>query len=206
MEIRQIQSLSRWLNVRPGPWLLAAVLLAPGSSPLLAAGGAEPTQECAAPEDVVIARTDERNRRLFVITTAEGVAEREEAERLLTRLAEHLARCHPAWRERWSISFFSDSRFAGYKDEPDILPRVKDGTWRHGYLAEYSHRTGALVLYPLLPDRRLEMAMRIDDPPPPPGLRRPRCTSSWRTPRFEPRGSGAPAWPTPGRSRSSPWR
>ncbi len=166
MELRRLQSVSLSTSIRRRiPWLLAVVLLAPAPYPLLGGGGdAESSPPCSTPEDLEIARVDERNHRLFVIAAAEDLAGRKQAVEILTPLAEHLVGCHPDWQDRWSITFVSDQRFAGYKDEPEILPGVKDGSWDHGYLAEYSRRRSRLVRFPMLPDRRVELELRIDDP------------------------------------------
>lgn len=53
------------------------------------------------------------------------------------------------WKDKWSLSVFSDKKLAGYKDEPNIIPFHKNDEWSKGYLAEYDASSKTLTLNPL---------------------------------------------------------
>lgn len=93
-----------------------------------------------------VVRVDERNHRYFVI--------REQKSRLSDDdLLKKLSVCFikTEWVNDWSISLFSEVRFAGYKDEPNIIPLHKGNQWAKAYLAEYDGAELTMVKYPALP-------------------------------------------------------
>ena len=57
------------------------------------------------------------------------------------------------WSGDWSISVFSKVRFAGYKDEENIIPYHKNDQWAKAYLAEFNGAELAVIKYPALPDK-----------------------------------------------------
>lgn len=54
------------------------------------------------------------------------------------------------WEKRWSLSVFSDKKYAGYKDEPEIIQFHNNNLWSKGYRAEYDSQSHRLTLNPAL--------------------------------------------------------
>jgi hypothetical protein len=54
----------------------------------------------------------------------------------------------------WAISIFSEAKYAGYKDDPRILPFHKNNEWAKAYIGEYQVRTKTLILDPALKSRK----------------------------------------------------
>ncbi|HKQ75857.1 MAG TPA: hypothetical protein VJ810_19335 [Blastocatellia bacterium] len=109
------------------------------------------TQEkgaCLKVKSAQIVRTDERTKRLFVQVKPDQISTRQKAESILFSLQKTIKECYPNWGEEWSISFFSDEKYAGYQDESKINKFVIDGSWAENYLGEYNRVTRRMTLYP----------------------------------------------------------
>ncbi|MGF1689290.1 hypothetical protein L4C36_21900 [Photobacterium japonica] len=80
--------------------------------------------------DVQIVRMDENNQRLFVVPNG--------SVQIKVSAADDVNHCFESsrWNDNWSVSVFSASKYAGYKDEENIIQYHKDGAWSKGYLAE----------------------------------------------------------------------
>jgi hypothetical protein len=122
--------------------LLVGALLYPGLAP-----AAPPDADLNCVEGVLgrdsLVRIDQGNKRLFVVMKKTGQAG---LPRLIGRL-EFCFRDHP-WSRLWSMSVFSSTHVAGYKDESAILPFHKTNAWAEGYLAEYQSAIRLLTLNP----------------------------------------------------------
>lgn len=62
------------------------------------------------------------------------------------------------WKNKWSLSVFSDKKLAGYKDEPNIIPFHKNSEWSKGYLAEYDANSKTLTLNPLTNPKEIKIS------------------------------------------------
>lgn len=113
---------------------------------------------CTLPSEV--ARVDVRNQRLFVEASAAQVVDSTVVNRLILDSAEFIARCHAGWSPQWSLSFFSNKKYAGYRDEQPLRPYVVSGEWMNAYVAEYDHAARKLVRYPVHPEKRAESLIR----------------------------------------------
>lgn len=90
-----------------------------------------------------IVRADDENHRYFV--TQENISTLSDKE-LLTKLSKCFVKTD--WIKDWSISLFSEKRFAGYVDEPTIIPLHKGNQWAEAYLAEYNGAKNSVTKYP----------------------------------------------------------
>jgi len=62
------------------------------------------------------------------------------------------------WKEKWSLSVFSDKKLAGYKDEPNIIPFHNNDEWSKGYLAEFDASSHILTLNPVVKPETIEVS------------------------------------------------
>ena len=93
-----------------------------------------------------IVRVDDKNHRYFVTQENKSTLQDEE---LLTKLS--ICFIKTDWSNDWSISLFSEKRFAGYIDEPTIIPLHDGNQWAKAYLAEYNGAENSATKYPALP-------------------------------------------------------
>ena len=77
-----------------------------------------------------VVRTDSLNHRFFVVPNTQFTVES------LSNLALDQCFDEMSWQDDWSISVFSNAKYAGYKDEKDIIPLHADNKWTNAYLAE----------------------------------------------------------------------
>jgi hypothetical protein len=118
-----------------------------------AALGQAPSETCKSDDSAKIVQMDERNERAFVVTSLDKINTVAKARRLLSSLQGTLKQCRPDWGNMWSVSFFSDAKYAGYKHDDKMKPFVRDGTWSRAYLGEYERVEGKLTLHPADPNR-----------------------------------------------------
>jgi len=108
-----------------------------------------PSQEaCKSDDSARIVRIDDRNERIFVIAQIGQINTTAKARKLLLPLQASLKQCRPGWGRAWAVSFFSDSKYAGYKSDDNMAAFVANGSWSRAYLAEYERETQRLVLNP----------------------------------------------------------
>ncbi len=97
-----------------------------------------------------ISRIDARSHRVFVAPSTEILTSMKSTKEYISRLSVEIGRQYPEWSSQWIVSFFSDPRYATYKDE-QVQVAVEDGTWVKAYLAEYDNTTKIIVMAPLDP-------------------------------------------------------
>ena len=92
---------------------------------------------------LTIARVDEPQRRLFVVTS-------DAADGPIAARIRDLESCFgfTDWSGRWSLSVYTDAALARYKDDPQVEAAVKDGSWAKAYLAEYEAASKKLTRNP----------------------------------------------------------
>jgi hypothetical protein len=109
--------------------------------------------QCSFADDLRVIRSDDRNKRLFVESTETEVASAKMTH-YLSRLNRVIERCEPSWQGKWSASFFSDHKLAGYKTDSVLSNAVESGDWGRAYVAEYDRETQILTILPLDPGKR----------------------------------------------------
>ena len=109
------------------------------------ANGTEPlSKQCV--EDVLkvrIVKVDKKNQHYFIAAS-------DVAADVIAANTSKLRGCftNSPWKDIWSLSVFSDPKYAGYKDEEHIIPYHKNNSWAKAYVAEYDSQTNTLTSYP----------------------------------------------------------
>lgn len=90
-----------------------------------------------------VVRIDEINHRYFVVPN-------EEFQPNSIQL-DPLSKCFKGspWKNDWSVSVFSEAKYAGYQDEAAIIPFHKDNQWAQAYLAEIDGQSLTISIDPL---------------------------------------------------------
>ena len=115
--------------------------------------------EGASTERVV--RFDEDAKRVFVQAQLKQIGTPNRARSALKRLQALVDKCRPSWGKAWSVSFFSEPKYAGYKDEPQLRSYVMDGRWSRAYVGEYDQAAKKLTLNPADPKRVRSFAVEL---------------------------------------------
>lgn len=123
---------------------------------LLAGGCSGAQANCDAPVPLAIVDVDDRNKRLFIEADHTLVDNLRAVSIRIGEAKDYIDRCKPDWGPNWSLSFFASAERAGYKDDPELLKYVMDGSWQSSYLGEYQSGTKLLVRHPLDAKRRTE--------------------------------------------------
>ncbi len=97
-----------------------------------------------------VVRVDERNHRFFL------VSKQIKAKDILNNQSP-LQKCFlgTEWQSDWSLSVFTDVKYAGYKDEERIAPFHKNNMWAKAYLFEYDKISGSLIESPAFNPRQI---------------------------------------------------
>lgn len=98
-----------------------------------------------------IVRIDNKNQRLFVINknmTPEFLGSKLKNIKLCLKDSE--------WDDDWAISIFSEEKYAGYKDEQNIIPLHKNNEWAKAYKLEYLNSNGIIILTPALDPKEIK--------------------------------------------------
>jgi hypothetical protein len=98
-----------------------------------------------------VSKIDESNHRIFVAPSTAFLTTLKTTKEYLARLSADISRQYPEWGSKWEVSFFSEPRYATYKDDEQVEQAVHDGTWSNAYLAEYDNSTKIIVTAPMDP-------------------------------------------------------
>jgi len=92
---------------------------------------------------VDVVRVDDRNHRFFI------ASKKIDASAIKGNIA-GLEECFKSteWQQDWSLSVFTEAKYAGYKDEPNIIQYHKNNLWAKAYLLEYDHANKSLIKNP----------------------------------------------------------
>jgi hypothetical protein len=101
---------------------------------------------------VEIVRLDDRSQRVFIEGRSDQIDTSAKARKILFAVQDSLRDCRPTWKD-WSVSFFAERKFAGYKTEPELETSVQDGSWSRAYVGEYDRKKQRLVLNPSDPKK-----------------------------------------------------
>ena len=107
-----------------------------------------PQESCKSDDSARIVRIDDRNERIFVVARVDQINTTAKARKVLLSLQASLKQCRTGWGNTWSVSFFSDAKYAGYKHEDAVAALVANGSWAKAYLGEYERQTGKLIMHP----------------------------------------------------------
>lgn len=125
-------------------WLLKLFLLCGVCVPASVLGA-----ECTFPQGFHVIKPDDTNKKLFIEATEAQVTSVEKMASYLGRLDRAIEQCEPSWKGKWSASFFSDPKVAGYKTETALSHSVASGDWSKAYIGEYDRETQVLTILPL---------------------------------------------------------
>src|SRR5262249_798023 len=120
-----------------------------------------PEASCRESDSARIIRFDDRSNRVFAIAQAQEIDNVRGARAVLKPIQEAITKCRTSWDEKWSVSFFTDRKYAVYKDEPQVREYLADGTWNRAYVAEYDHTSQRLTLYPLDPKKAKSRTVKL---------------------------------------------
>jgi hypothetical protein len=92
-----------------------------------------------------VVKVDNKNQRLFVAT------QNLTPEMLRAKLNDiRLCLKNSHWSRDWAISVFTESKYAGYKDDKNIIPLHKNNEWAKAYKIEYLNSSGSIMVDPAL--------------------------------------------------------
>jgi hypothetical protein len=106
------------------------------------------SEHCNGAGSLRVARFDDGQRRIFVVGTSQEISTPGKAGRVVRKLSKLVHECRPNWNSTWVVSFFTDAKFVGYKDDPSLRTFVTDGSWSRAYIAEYDRHSGTMNLMP----------------------------------------------------------
>lgn|GEM_PF-4951281 len=115
---------------------------------------------CKELENMGVVRIDEDSKRVFMQMQLEQISTPRKARSILRSVQDLVEKCRSSWGNTWSVSFFIESKYAGYKDEPQILDSIANGNWAQSYIGEYDRKSNKLTLNPSVP-RKLKSFMAV---------------------------------------------
>ena len=108
-----------------------------------------------------IEKLDTSARRVFLSDRSEAaLSDPLNASAEVKEIAAYVRKCQPAWKDEWRASFFAERELVGPQDDPQLAAAVSSGAWARAYIAEYTNKTGEIVLNPALPTHKAYIVPR----------------------------------------------
>ena len=98
-----------------------------------------------------IARVDQRNQRVFVVLDTNYLADL----RKITTIVKHIDSNYK-FKDNLNVSFFSNAKYVGYKDEFGSQTSTPDTNFFRNYVGEYSKKSKEFWTYPSSPIQKVK--------------------------------------------------
>ena len=85
---------------------------------------------------------------LFLHTTEPVITDLQKAQSLLYRVDDYVQQCQPRWTNSWSVSFFTERKFAGYLKDEEGERAYERGLWQQANIGHYSSQIRTLYRFP----------------------------------------------------------
>lgn len=95
-------------------------------------------------------KVDNKNQRLFV-------ADKNLTAHIFSSKLNKIKLClkNSSWDSDWAISVFTEEKYAGYKDDKNIIPFHKNNEWAKAYKIEYLNSSGIIIKNPALSPKEI---------------------------------------------------
>jgi hypothetical protein len=111
--------------------------------------------------DPEIEKLDKSAHRIFISDwSEETLKDPLSASAEVKEIAAYVRKCQPTWKDDWRVNFFTERGLAGPQDDPQLAAAVSSGEWARAYRAEYTNKTGEMVLNPALPTHKAYIVPR----------------------------------------------
>jgi hypothetical protein len=96
-------------------------------------------------------RVDNQNQRLFV-------TDKNLTAQIFSSKLNKIKIClkNSSWNSDWAISVFREEKYAGYKDDKNIIPFHKNNEWAKAYKIEYLNSSGIIIMDPALSPKEIK--------------------------------------------------
>lgn len=96
-------------------------------------------------------KVDNLNQRLFII-------DKNLTAQILSSKLNKIKIClkNSSWNSDWAISVFTEEKYAGYKDDKNIIPFHKNNEWAKAYKIEYLNSSGIIIIDPALSPKEIK--------------------------------------------------
>src|SRR5262245_60229666 len=108
---------------------------------------------CKDLENIGVVRIDENGKRVFIHMQSEQIATMKKARSILSAVQDAVVKCRSSWGNTWSVSFFTEPKYAGNKDKQQLLDSISNSNWAQSYIGEYDRQSYKLTLNPSNPQK-----------------------------------------------------
>ncbi|WP_454061029.1 hypothetical protein [Candidatus Nitrospira salsa] len=106
-------------------------------------------QACRAREHAIgLIRIPQDHDVLFLQTTEPVVENLQHVQALLYQVDDYVQQCQPNWTNSWSVSFFTDEKYAGFLNDSKNEPYYEQGLWQQANIGQYSSQIRTLYRFP----------------------------------------------------------
>jgi len=85
---------------------------------------------------------------LFLLATASVISNFHQTQSLLYQVDEYVRECQPMWTNSWSVSFFTERKYAGFLRDEEGQHLFEQGLWQQANIGQYSSQFRTLYRFP----------------------------------------------------------
>jgi len=85
---------------------------------------------------------------LFLRTTEPVMKNLQKVQALLYQVDDYVQQCQPNWTNSWSVSFFTDEKYAGFLHDKENESYYEQGIWQQANIGQYSSQIRTLYRFP----------------------------------------------------------
>lgn len=98
---------------------------------------------------------------LFLLAQESVMTHLDKAQSLLYQVNDYVHQCQPTWTNSWSVSFFTEKRFAGFVSDLKNEQYFEKGLWQQANIGQYSSQTRTLFRFPWIRKKTDEVYLSV---------------------------------------------
>jgi len=85
---------------------------------------------------------------LFLLTSESVMMDLAKVQALLYEVDDYVRQCQPRWTNSWAVSFFTETKFAGFVSDLENQPYFEKGLWQQANIGQYASQIRTLFRFP----------------------------------------------------------
>ena len=98
---------------------------------------------------------------MFLLTPESVMVDLSKIQALLYQVNEYVQQCQPTWTNSWAVSFFTETRYAGFLSDEGNRQFFAQGIWQQVNIGQYSSQIRTLFRFPWIKERSDDVYLSV---------------------------------------------
>ena len=112
-------------------------------------------------EAIGLIKIPEGHEVMFLLTPESVMIDLPSIQALLYQVNEYVQQCQPTWTNSWAVSFFTETRYAGFLSDEGNKQYFNQGIWQQVNIGQYSSHIRTLFRFPWIKTRSDDVYLSV---------------------------------------------